>query len=443
MRSIESRVPRFFDILDDESRTLRRLEACFISTAESFGFREIRTAAVEVRDRYLAATRVHPSRIFEVHRPKEGSRFVLQADLAMGMSRFVADLPSPTPLKLAQVSSVFRDRQLDVPGWRRQFDHAVLGTWGLPSPHADAEILTTAHEMLAQVPGVDVAFIQFANAHVFARLAPDLAQEIRFSGKDIEGLLAGTSLTTRDRELVTALFRRGRMPLAEFRASIAPVEDARVREEAAALLATAAETAEALPGLPMYVNLADLHGTGHYSGVTYQMFLTAPGRAEPFSMIDGGRIDHLCRAFNSRDVPAACLGISLTVLANLCPAEPPQRKVILLVECPAGTAGPADCGSADAAADSGSADTAPGAGPQRSVAGDIRSALRDHGVQSSVMRLPRRKWSAVFKSEFYAGHGFVLVEGDRITVRHPDADERQAIQELLSSHQSGTWVLKV
>ncbi|WP_189939338.1 ATP phosphoribosyltransferase regulatory subunit, partial [Streptomyces sulfonofaciens] len=395
----------FFDVLDDESRVLRQLGARFISSAEAFGFREVRTASVEVRDRYLAATSVHPSRIFEVHRPKEGSRFVLQADLAMGMSRFIADLPSAPPLKLAQVSSLFRDRQPDRPGHRRQFEMAVLGTWGLRDPYADAEILAAAHDMLENVPGLAVTSVQFGNPQVFARLAPGLAQDIRFTGQDIGTLLAATSLDPGDRELLTDLYTRGRIPLDEFRAQSAGFEDPRVREEVAVLLATACATARALPDTDLHICLSELHGTGHYSGVTYQVFITAPDRLEPFSIADGGRIDQLCKALGGPDVPAACLGVGLTVLAGLLPPQVQERKVVLLFD--------------DADAPYG-------------VAGDIRARLRETGVHSTMMPLPRRKWPTVLKSQFYADHGFVLIEADRVTIRHADLDERQALTELLT-----------
>lgn len=410
MRSIESKVPGFYDVLDEESQQLRQLDSIFIDVAGTYGFTEIHTTAIELRERYLAAATVHPSKIFEVHRPKEGTRFALKADLAIGMSRFVADLPSPLPLKLAEVSSLFRDRQPNRPGYRREFRQAVLGTWGVASSFADAEVVAAAYDVLTRIPGVQPAFIQISNHQILNRVAPGLAQALR-SGEAGADALRGLDLSARDRQVLTELFGRDRVPLAELLDLATGAEDARVRDEVSAIEDVANGVTTWFPSAKIYFSLSDLHGVGYYSGVSHQIFVTATERDQPFSIADGGRIDQLCGILNGVKVPAVCTGIGLTVLGRSVPAPPGRRRVIILV-----------------GDDS----------PDLQIAGEVRSTLNDGGVIVSILPLPRRRWSAVLRSQFYLLHGFVLIEGTRVSVRHDDNDERRRIEELLATRDAAS-----
>lgn len=407
MKSIESRIPHFYDVLDEELEKSQYVEGLFAEAAREHGFAQMRTTAMELRERYVGATQVHASRIFEVRRVKEGSRYALQADLAMSMSRFVADLPSPPPLKLAQVSTLYRDRQPNLPGYRREFQQLLLGTWGVRSAYADAEIIAVTYRLLQRIPGIQAEYIQLANHNIFNCLQPELMQRIRFDGCGIEESLAGIDeLSPHDRGLLVELFARDRMPVGEFVHACAGIENPGIREEVRAVARVADLLEPMLPGAEVFFSLSHIHGTGHYSGMNYQIFATAPAVPTPFLIGDGGRIDQLCRLMNRNDVPAVCMGLGLTVLAQLMAPLARAQRIAILADL-----------------------DGPGTSAER--ADEVRGLLAAHGMHSAILPLPRRKWGAVFRSEHYDEHAFVLIEGDRTTVRHRSEDDRVRIEQLL------------
>ena len=77
MKSRETKIPQFYDVLDDEIFKVRNIYKKVLDEAKRNGFLEIETSAIELKDRYINATEVHFSKIFEVKRPKQGSQFAL------------------------------------------------------------------------------------------------------------------------------------------------------------------------------------------------------------------------------------------------------------------------------------------------------------------------------------------------------------------------------
>ncbi|WP_330460384.1 ATP phosphoribosyltransferase regulatory subunit [Streptomyces sp. NBC_00820] len=407
MKSIQSRIPHFYDILDEELDNSRFIEDLFTEVARVHGFTRMRTTSMELRERYVAATQVHASRIFEVHRVKEGSRYALQADLAMSMSRFVADLPSPPPLKLAQAATLHRDRQPNLPGYRREFQQLLFGAWGLRSAYADAEIIAVSHQVLERIPGIEPVFVQLADHNVLDSVRPGLTQAVRFDERGPKEVLAEVAeLSPADRRLLLTLFEPERMPVEEFVRQAAQAEHPGIQKEAAAVEEVWARLRPMLPGAELTFTLSQIHGTGHYSGMNYQIFATARAVPEPFLIGDGGRIDQLCELMNHNPVPAVCMGLGLTVLAQLMTPVPREPRVAILADL-----------------DRNPADTA--------AAEKIRSRLAERGMYPAVLPLPRRKWTSVLRSEHYCDYGFVLVEGDRVSVRHRSPQQREFIEQGL------------
>ncbi|WP_055494251.1 ATP phosphoribosyltransferase regulatory subunit [Streptomyces sp. TP-A0356] len=407
MKSIESRIPHFYDVLDEELENCRFIEDLFTEAARVHGFTQMRTTSMELRERYVGATQVHASRIFEVHRVKEGSRYALQADLAMSMSRFVADLPSPPPLKLAQIGTLHRDRQPNLPGYRREFQQLLLGTWGVRSAYADAEIIAVSHRVLDGIPGIEPAYVQLADHSIFNSVRPGLTQTIRFDERGVEEVLAEVEeLSPADRGLLVELFAPERMPAEDFVRLAGKTEHPGIQEEVRAVERVVARLRPMLPGVELSFSLSHIHGTGHYSGMNYQIFATAQAVPEPFLIGDGGRIDQLCELMNRNPVPAVCMGLGLTVLAQLMtPVERDQRVAIL-----------ADLDRH---------------GPDAERAEEIRRHLADRGMHPAVLPLPRRKWTSVLRSEHYADYAFVLVEDDRVSVRHRSPEGRASVERAL------------
>ncbi len=166
MKSKKTKIPQFYDVFDEEIGIIRRNYEYLLKEAKQMGFIEIETSSIELRERYINATGVHFSKIFEVRRPKQGNQFALQADLAMSMSRFVADLPTVVPaLKLIQLGKMYRDRISTLPGYRREFKQILLGEWGVESLYSDAEIIFLAYKMLKNIPNSKISYIEISNAY--------------------------------------------------------------------------------------------------------------------------------------------------------------------------------------------------------------------------------------------------------------------------------------
>ena len=66
MKSRETKIPQFYDVLDDEIFKVRNIYKKVLDEAKKNGFLEIETTAIELKDRYINATEVHFSKIFLV-----------------------------------------------------------------------------------------------------------------------------------------------------------------------------------------------------------------------------------------------------------------------------------------------------------------------------------------------------------------------------------------
>lgn len=231
MKHIESKIPQFYDILTDELNNVRYIYDCFMKEARKVGFDEIQTTAIELRGRYLSATKVHYSKIFEVHRVKESTRYVLQSDLAISMSRFVADLPVETPLKLIQMGTMFRDRIPKVPTWRREFQQILIGTWGGSSYFYDAEIIALACRALNAIRGTKVCYVKISNYNIYNVMLPGAAEEIRFHGQSLASIMEKAGIDEKDRLLLTALYQSPRTSIAELQQAVNDISHSGLKEE--------------------------------------------------------------------------------------------------------------------------------------------------------------------------------------------------------------------
>ena len=213
MKSLETRIPQFYDVLDTENKQVRKIFDFVLNKAKKNGFLEIETSSVEIRDRYINATGVHFSKIFEVRRPKEGNTFVLQADLAMSMSRFVADFPSTIPhLKFIQLGKMYRDRIPNEEGYRREFKQILLGEWGTSSLFADAEVINLTYSCLKQVPNSKILYIEISNHNVFNSISEGLARKIRFEGiRNLEYI----NLHELDKKLIYKAFEKENLNISD------------------------------------------------------------------------------------------------------------------------------------------------------------------------------------------------------------------------------------
>lgn len=404
MRSIESRISGFFDVLDDELRARNLLACTFVDVGMRFGFREIRTTSVELRERYLRATDVASSKIFEVRRPKEGSVYALQADLAMSMSRFIADLGGEAPLKFVQVGSMFRDRPPRARHFRREFEQALLGVWGVPDVSADADVIAATVEALALVPAVRPSHVLVSNHGFFECLSPGLASAVRFDERGLD-VLADCELDPADRLVLSELFAHEDISVSTFREYVDRFSDQRLCREAELVeeLISALESWSVT--VPVRFSLSNLSGTGHYSGLTFSVHVRVGADDAVVAISDGGRIDTLCTRLTGASIPATCLGTGVTVLAQLLEVGAERRSAVVL------------CDDADGGA----------------VPVAMADQLRDADVDVSFLKLPRPRWRMVLRSQFYRDCMFVLHDARGTEVRGDHAADKRYIAQLLTT----------
>ncbi|EOO57280.1 hypothetical protein IKE_06364 [Bacillus cereus VD196] len=408
MKSIESKIPQFFDILEEEVEKNKFIQHVFEDFAKKNGFSEMKTTMIELRERYLNATNVHYSKIFEVHRVKEHTKYALQSDLAMSMSRFVADLPQKSPLKLIQAGTLFRDRIPNVSGYRREFQQILIGAWGIHSLFVDAEILSIVWLGLNCFEDIETKFIQIANHNIFNCIEPNLAEKIRFNDNVI-CILEQCNVNQNDQQILTELFQIERITIENLKTYLPNIKNQLIQLEFSRILELTNYLKILIPSCPIYFSLKDLHGTGHYSSLNYQVFIKDCHSTKSYPIADGGRIDDLCSKINKNNIPGTCIGIGLTRLSELLSAVSANNRIVVLID------------------------------EQEDLAyyhpkiEKIRNALSQYLL--STIPLKRKKWKQVFNNKFYDQCNFILLEKDDIKVRSFSEDlQKNIVKSLQSIH---------
>ena len=401
MRGKETRIPQFYDVLDEEVVIVRSIYERLLKKAVQMGFMEIETSAIELRERYLNATGIHFSKIFEVRRPKEGNQFALQADLAMGMSRFVSDLPNAIPmLKLIQLEKLYRDRVDNKPGYRREFKQILLGEWETESFFSDAELIFLSYYGLKSIPKSEVLYIEISNQAIFNIIKEGLAEKIRFDG--IEEL-KNVSICDEDKKALVEFYRKGLITCAELEYLLKILKDVNIKSEIKKMLEVYYYLLKEFDIKDeIYFNINNLEGTGHYSGLHYRIYMEIQG--QKYLIGDGGRIDTLCNKFNSsKTIPAVCMGIGIQVLAQVLPEEN-QEKIAILID---------DKNIRD----------------NWELIKKIEKVLNEFSI-SIIPKEPGKK-KKFFKSEFYKEYSFILIHGNRVEVRSNNYEFKKLINERI------------
>lgn len=401
----ESRIPQFYDVLTHEIEGIRFIYQQFLDLAKPAGFEEIQTTAVELRERYLNATQVHPSKIFEVHRVKEKTRYALQADLAMSMSRFVADLDQAFPLKLIQMGRLYRDRIPQRPGYRREFQQIVLGTWGLSSLYADAEILALTCQALNQLPNVKVSWILLANHHIFNVIHPSLAEKIRFEGV---AKIAETDLLAMDQQVLLDLYQMGAVDIETLRCYKEQLQYEAAKKEMDQVLQLADLLRIVLPEETVCFSLRHLEGTGHYSGFNYEIFVQTETQTD-LMVCDGGRIDTLCSRFNKKTIPAVCMGIGVSVLAQFLPKPAAHHQIVFLLH-------------EDTLTDK-----------DLALIHLLQLILQPDYIMT-VMPLKENQWRKIFRSDYYANSSFMRIQEGKISLQTKHLAVKKDIEAKLAKY---------
>ena len=298
------------DVLPDEMRELRAIEAALGQTFERWGYGEISTPALEYEDTLARADvgDAKPTyRLFDEH----GDVLVLRSDMTVPIARVVGTsyATAPTPLRFFYLAHAYRGVRPQR-GQPREFLQGGIELVGSPSPDGTIECLTVLCAAL-DAAGLEGYRVGLGDASLY----PALLDAVGVDGEARTGVLH--ELYTQD---FAGLEREvGALGLDADTAALL-VELPQVRGEAEVLdrlagcpadaaLASIRAVIEGLdPGVRerILVDLGLARALGYYTGAVFEVYDPALG----VPLGGGGRYDDLLGRFG-RPLPA--VGFALNV----------------------------------------------------------------------------------------------------------------------------------
>lgn len=337
MKSYPTEIKQFYDIGNYEKEVIDDLYNIILLEVKRHGFLQIETSMVEEKKKYLAATKVDSSKIFDVKRTKESTSYALKADIAMSISRFVANLPQQEKLlKFIEISNIFRDRVSNIPGYRRQFKQILIGEWGSNSPYTDAEIIFLAYNALKKFENENfkVSFLEISNLNIFDSIQKGLSKKIRDNGIiEIESIL---NLDKNDKMVIKELFKDDRISYQNLEKNLKKIHNNNIIIEINKMTEIRKNIINffEIEEENIFFSLHNVQGTGHYSGLHYRIYCKFKDQDKEIEhlIVDGGRIDNLSNKFNpQRNIPGTCLGIGVSILSQFFKKKRNNKKIALLI----------------------------------------------------------------------------------------------------------------
>ena len=308
------------ETLPAEARRLERLRRDLLDLFDSWGYELVMPPLIE----YLESLQTGVGKDLDLQTFKlidqlTGRLMGVRPDMTPQAARIDAHyLKRDHVTRLCYVGPVLRTRPDEFAGSREPLQ---LGAelYGHAGPESDAEILALMVASLARA-GVTAPHIDLAHVGVFRALAEragfDRAQEAdlldavqRKSKADTEALLVQSKTAEAQRRQFLALFDmsggvevlgRARTMYGDVPPIIAAIDS---------LEAVIRHVMRELPGLELYVDLAELGGYHYYTGAMFAAFVPSRGQA----IAKGGRYDGIGKAFG-RDRAATGFGADLREL---------------------------------------------------------------------------------------------------------------------------------
>lgn len=393
MKNLETRINQFYDLFDEEILELDYIRNSFDTTFIEKGFLKMETSGVEEKARYLSTTKVHYSKIFEMHRSKEKSTFLLQSDLALSMSRCIADnCGSNHVLKLIQTGDIFRDRVDKIPGYRRKFKQILVGCWGSKNFFYDIELISSTINTLIKLYPKESFYFQISNQMILNCYFENCAEIVRFNGMNsIKGKISAEEF-----EALYKLFSKSRYTLKELENLVKNSTGYKHFSELKRVYDLCVQLSDEC-FIPMFFSIENLDGTNHYSGMTYRIY--ADTGKQNVLIVDGGRIDSMVEKFNhSKKVPAVCLGIGIQILCQILSLEKSRKKTVIFC----------DENSLE----------------QIQYAKKIQTTIKNDAI--SIVLSREKNFSKYYKSPFYQNTKFVILNyGEKIILKNFSSDDME------------------
>lgn len=334
------------DLLPEDLAKIGHIESLFLKIAHQYGFVRVQTPTLELAEIYQSTSEFPQERCYSLVDGK-GRKLILRSDPDAPLARLVAChfRYDPKPIKLAFCGSIFRS-------WnprRREFRMFSINTFGIDEPTADAEILRVVADVVEEV-GFPGYRIEFNNLQLFRSIIATASTKSG-GGDSVNDILYAIRFAP-NQEAVISLLDSHHLPRNIIDAVLSLLE---CRDEFKAHDILARLGCEFPPLIPelektmalreafesqglkhSYLNVANLHGTGFYSGFTYRLFPQDSTK----EIGDGGRYDHMMQQMHSEPMLATGIGLGIERFIELMAAShcsmalppQPQRLIVAYAE---------------------------------------------------------------------------------------------------------------
>jgi ATP phosphoribosyltransferase regulatory subunit len=297
------------DILPEEMRELRALEAALRAAFEEHGYGEVATPTIEYADvlrrgdeRYANAA----YRFFD----ERGELLAMRSDMTIPIARLVATRmqDAEPPFRLSYISNAFRAVNPQR-GQMREFTQAGVELVGAPAPEGTAEVIEVLSAAL-DAAGLTRAVVGLGDADLYSQLLA----EFEVGGEARERILArlathdlvGLELEVDEVEGLDAESRATLLALPAMRGGPEVLDHATqlggeaVQRASQRLRATHVSLAARGVADRVQLDLGLLRDLGYYTGAILEVYDPALGHI----LGGGGRYDSLTGRFG-RELPAA------------------------------------------------------------------------------------------------------------------------------------------
>jgi ATP phosphoribosyltransferase regulatory subunit len=303
------------DILPDEMRELRALQATLIEVFERFGYGQVATPTLEydeVLQRGEGRSGIGAYRFFD----ERGELLALRSDMTIPIARLVATrfADAPVPHRFSYVGNAYRIVRPQR-GQVRQFMHAGVELLGSPAPEGTVEVLEVLSASLDAV-GLNRAVLGLGDADLYRQLLTELGVEGQDRALILDRLaehnLVGLEMAVDAVDGLDAHGRETLLRLPGMRGGAEVLEQA--RELGGAAVERAAQRLQQTYDLlvergvagRVQLDLSLLRDLGYYTGAIVEIYDPALGHI----LGGGGRYDDLVGRFG-RAMPAAGFGLYL------------------------------------------------------------------------------------------------------------------------------------
>ena len=315
------------DVLPSEARHIEELRRLYLDTARRFGYELVTPPLLEYLESLLSGTgRALDLQTFKLVDQLSGRTLGLRADTTPQVARIDAHLLNRAGVTRLCYCGPVLHTQPDRPFATReplQFGAEIYGHAGL---EADLEILELA------LGGLQAAGLQHVSVDLSdARILPALLEGLSLSSAEQEAL--HQALAVKDAPRVRALTQHWDAPHKNALSALTQLYgDVSVLDLAEKTFAAwpkvvhaiqqLRQAAQALRGVNVTFDLADLRGYAYYSGLRFAVYVSGASDA----LVRGGRYDEVGAVFG-RKRPAVGFSLDLKELVGVVPALPLKAAI--------------------------------------------------------------------------------------------------------------------